>query len=57
MESFFFGMIAVVLIVQLGIVALAMWIGYRLVVSAVRTAILEADVERARRATTAARAV
>ena len=39
----------VVLIVNLAIVAGAMWVGYRLVVSAVRTAILEADDERATR--------
>ena len=39
----------VVLIVNLAIVAGAMWVGYRLVVSAVRTAILEADDERAAR--------
>ena len=41
----------VILIVNLAIVAGAMWVGYRLVVSAVRTAILEADDERARRGT------
>ena len=41
----------VILLVNLAIVAGAMWVGYRLVVSAVRTAILEADDERARRGT------
>ena len=39
----------VILLVNLAIVAGAMWVGYRLVVSAVRTAILEADDERAAR--------
>ena len=41
----------VILLVNLAVVAGAMWVGYRLVVSAVRTAILEADEERARRGT------
>jgi len=41
----------VILLVNLAVVAGAMWVGYRLVVSAVRTAILEADDERARRGT------
>ncbi|AQP47198.1 hypothetical protein BW730_06420 [Tessaracoccus aquimaris] len=38
----------VVLLANLGIVALAMWVGYRLVVSAIKRGILEADQERAR---------
>lgn len=37
-------------VLNAGFVALVMWISYRLVVSAVRTAILEADLERERRA-------
>ncbi len=41
----------VILLVNLAVVAGAMWVGYRLVVSAVRTAILEADEERVRRGT------
>ena len=41
----------VILLVNLAIVAGAMWVGYRLVVSAVRTAILEADDDRIRRDT------
>ena len=41
----------VILLVNLAVVAGAMWVGYRLVVSAVRTAILEADDERVRRGT------
>ena len=41
----------VILLVNLAVGAGAMWVGYRLVVSAVRTAILEADDERARRGT------
>ena len=39
----------VILLVNLAVVAGAMWVGYRLVVSAVRTAILEADDERTAR--------
>lgn len=49
MESFFYPMIAFILIAQVGLVALAMWIGYRLVVSAIKRGILEADAERGRR--------
>lgn len=46
------GMIAYVLLVlvlALGFTALVLWIGYRLVVSAVRTGVLEANAEQARR--------
>ncbi len=49
MESFFYPMVAVILIGQAALVALALWIGYRLVVSAIKRGILEADAERARR--------
>lgn len=38
----------VIVLAMAVVVALAMWIGYRLVISAVRTGILEADAERAR---------
>jgi hypothetical protein len=39
----------IVLIVALAFTALVLWIGYRLVVSAVRSGILEANAEQARR--------
>ena len=44
------GLVILLILANVALVAGAMWIGYRLVVSAVRTAILEADDERARRA-------
>lgn len=39
----------IILILALGITALVLWIGYRLVVSAVRAGVLEANAEQARR--------
>lgn len=39
----------IILIFALGITALVLWIGYRLVVSAVRAGVLEANAEQARR--------
>lgn len=54
MEIYLVGIGLVVLVAQLGLIALVLWIGYRLVVSAVRTAILEADDIRAQRASIAA---
>ena len=50
MEYMLLGLVVVFGLMQLVIVALAMWVGYRLAVIAIRTAILEADDERARRA-------
>lgn len=41
--------ILVALILALGLSALVLWIGYRLVVSAVRSGVLEANAEQARR--------
>jgi hypothetical protein len=38
-----------VLILAVGFTALVLWIGYRLVVSAVRAGVLEANAEQARR--------
>lgn len=38
-----------IMFVSLGVCALVLWIGYRLVVSAVRAGILEANSEQARR--------
>lgn len=39
----------IALILAAGLTALVLWIGYRLVVSAVRAGILEANAEQARR--------
>lgn len=39
----------VALLAQLGVIALVLWVSYRLVVSAIKTAIREADEERALR--------
>lgn len=39
----------IILVLALGITALVLWIGYRLVVSAVRSGVLEANAEQARR--------
>lgn len=39
----------IILVLALGITALVLWIGYRLVVSAVRAGVLEANTEQARR--------
>lgn len=41
--------ILIALILALGLSALILWIGYRLVVSAVRSGVLEANAEQARR--------
>lgn len=38
-----------IVVLSLGVCALVLWIGYRLVVSAVRAGILEANAEQARR--------
>lgn len=57
MESLLITVGVVVLLVQVALIALVLWLSYRLVVVAVRTAILEADEERARRATGATRAI
>lgn len=45
------GLVILLILANVALVAGAMWIGYRLVISAVRTAILEADDERVRRGT------
>lgn len=39
----------IVLLLALGVTALVLWIGYRLIVSAVRAGVLEANAEQARR--------
>lgn len=39
----------IILLLVLGVTALVLWIGYRLVVSAVRAGVLEANAEQARR--------
>lgn len=49
MEMYLLGIGLVVIVVQLTLTALVMWIAFRLVVTAVKTGILEADEERARR--------
>ena len=50
MSTYLLGIGLVVLLVQLGVIALVLWISYRLVVSAIKTAIRESDEERAQRA-------
>lgn len=50
MSTYLLGVGLVVLLVQLGVIALVLWISYRLVVSAIKTAIRESDEERAQRA-------
>ena len=50
METYLLAIGLVVLLVQLGVIALVLWISYRLVVSAIKTAIRESDEERAQRA-------
>lgn len=49
MSTYLLGIGLVVLLVQLGVIALVLWVSYRLVVSAIKTAIREADEERALR--------
>ena len=50
MSTYLLGIGLVVLLVQLGVIAVVLWISYRLVVSAIKTAIRESDEERTQRA-------
>ena len=44
------GLVIAMIVANVALVGLALWIGYRLVISAIKTAIRETDQERAQRA-------